>query len=116
MKLYRLTELPDNREGHFLRGIIPGTYINKGSMNFKVPGFRAHADEDVHVHDEPEVFVILQGKARVEFDDQVVQLTVGDVIVIDPGENHHLVSDEEDPCINLYLHAGDERSPEQIAD
>ena len=27
-------------------------------------------------------------------------------IVIEPGEDHHLIADPDDPCINLWLHAG----------
>ena len=113
MKLLRLNQLPDNREGHFLRGLIPGKYINKGTMGYKGPGLVTHAAEPVHVHDDEEVFIILQGKAKMDMGDRVIPLTVGDVLVVEPGENHHLISDEEDPCINIWCHAGPDRSPLQ---
>jgi mannose-6-phosphate isomerase-like protein (cupin superfamily) len=112
MKLLRLNQLPDNRKGHIMTGLIQGEYINKGTMSYKPPGLRVHDDEDIHVHDDAEVFIILQGKAWMEFDDRDVPLTVGDVLIVEPGENHHLVSDEQEPCVNLWFHAGDNPHPD----
>ena len=113
MKRYRLTELPDTHEGHILTGVISGRYINKGTMSYKPPGFRTHPEGN-HVHDDEEIFVILQGKAQMEVDGELIPLEVGDVLVIEPGEEHYLISDEEDPCINLWFHAGPERHPDQV--
>ncbi len=114
MKRYRLNQLPDTRQGHFLSGIVPGKYINKGAMSYKTPGFVTHADEPAHIHDDAEVFVILQGKAKMQMDHEVIELVTGDVLVVEPGENHHLIADEHDPCINLWVRAGGERNPQQI--
>jgi len=36
------------------------------------------------------------------------------VFIVEPGEDHHLISDGEDPCINLWLHAGPTRHPDQL--
>ncbi|MBD3320340.1 MAG: cupin domain-containing protein [Chitinivibrionales bacterium] len=119
MKKYRLTSLPDNREGHFLKGIIPGNHINGGGMGFKKPGQRTHSFDgpegrDWHVHDdEYEVFVILGGKAVLEVKGEKHPMVTGDVFVVEPGEDHHLVADAEDPCVNLFLHAGNSRSEVQ---
>jgi mannose-6-phosphate isomerase-like protein (cupin superfamily) len=115
MKKYRLNELPPNREGHFLKGLIPGEFINKGGVSFPAPGFRVHTNEgpggsDEHIHtDHCEVFVMLGGKARMEMDEGMIPLCVGDVLIIEPGENHHMISDEEDPSVHIWLQAGDER-------
>ncbi len=113
MKRYRLHTLPETEGRHVFAGIVPGEFISEGAMNLKSPGFVSHAGESRHVHAEEEIFVILQGKARVRFDDRVEHLTAGDVVVIEPGENHHLEADERDPCINLYLHCGEKPSPLQ---
>jgi mannose-6-phosphate isomerase-like protein (cupin superfamily) len=108
-------------EGHILDGIVPGEYLTQGGLNFKGPGHRSHDvgcdckscdGKGRHVHtDDNEIFVILQGKARLEVDGESHDLKAGDVVICEPGEDHHLVSDEDDPCVNLYLHAGDERRP-----
>ncbi len=118
MRLLRLADLPDSRSGHFLGALVPGEYLYRGGLGFKPPGFRTHtadgpAGRDLHVHDDYEVFVILQGKAVMECDGRRHDLTTGDVFVVEPGEDHHLVSDERDPCVNLWLHAGPERHPDQ---
>lgn len=43
-------------------------------------------------------------------------ITVGDVFIVERGEDRHLVADTEGPCINLWLLAGTERSREQLPD
>lgn len=115
----RLNQLPDVREGHFMRGLIPGQYINRGAMSYKAPGVRTHTHDgpegrDYHVHeDDVEVFVLLQGKAQMELNGEMHPMVTGDLFIVEPGEEHHLISDREDPCINLWFHAGAERHPDQ---
>lgn len=116
MKRYRLSALGEAGGRHVFTGIVGGEFICEGAMSFKPPGLVTHADEPRHVHDDAEVFVILQGKARMRLDDRVEHLRAGDVVVIEPGENHHLESDERDPCINLYLHCGPQPHPTQVDD
>ena len=113
MKRYRLNQLPDNREGHILSGLIPGKYIYQGIMSYKAPGFRTHAEGN-HRHSDEEVFIIMQGKATMEVDGKVYPMVTGDVFVIEPGEEHYLTADEEDPCINIWFHAGPNRHPDQL--
>ncbi len=115
----RLGQLPDVREGHFLKGLIPGEYLCEGLLSYKPPGLRTHTSDgpdgrDWHVHKDHEVFIILQGKATMELDGEMHPMVTGDVFIVEPGEDHHLISDIEDPCINLWLHAGPERHPDQI--
>lgn len=118
MKRYRLSELPDVHEGHFLQGIVPGAFIYQGALGFKPPGFRTHVGEgedgsDRHVHEDHEIFVIVQGKGVLEVNGESHPFTTGDVLVVEAGEDHHLVADRDDPCINLWLHAGNHRHPDQ---
>lgn len=122
MKRCRLNDLADVREGHFLQGILSGEFLCKGGLGFKKPGFRTHTNDgpggqDCHVHldGDCEVFVILQGKARMEIDGTFHDLTTGDIMLIESGEDHHLIADERDPCVNLWLHAGPNRHPDQTA-
>ena len=120
MRRYRLNQLPDAREGHFLSGLVPGRYLCQGALSYKRPNVRTHTNDgpggsDRHVHDDYEAFVILQGKAVMEVDGERVTMVTGDVVIVEPGEDHHLVSDAEDPCINLWLHAGPERHQDQVA-
>jgi len=50
----------------------------------------------------------------IEVDGTKHPLKAGDIAICEPGEDHHLISDKDDPCVNLYLHAGDTRNPKQI--
>jgi len=115
----RLNQLPDVREGHFLKGLIAGEYLCQGILSYKPPGLRTHTDDgaggrDWHMHEDSEVFIILQGKAMMELNGEMHPMVTGDVLVVEPGEDHHLISDVNDPCVNLWLHAGPERHPGQI--
>jgi mannose-6-phosphate isomerase-like protein (cupin superfamily) len=119
MKKFRLSSLRDTIDGHFLQDTIPGKYLSKGGLGFKKPGFRTHSNDgpdrsNHHVHDDDyEVFIILQGKAVMEINDKKIPLVTGDICIIEPGENHHLIADKGDPCVNLWLHAGPERHQDQ---
>ena len=118
MKILCLNELPMDDNGHFLKGVLPGKYLSGGSLSYKPPGLRTHSHDghdgkDYHVHDDCEAFVILQGRAVMQIDGAEYPLQTGDVVIIEPGEDHHLVADEADPCINLWLHAGQDRPAEQ---
>jgi mannose-6-phosphate isomerase-like protein (cupin superfamily) len=119
MKKLRLTDLACGGNGHILNGIIPGRHLSRGGLSFKQPGERSHDrgcacpscdGQGRHVHTgDSEVFILLEGKARMEIDGQPHKLAVGDVIVCEPGEDHHLVSDEHEPCVIIWLHAGESR-------
>lgn len=119
MRKLRFKDLDPDGGDHILTGIIPGKYLCQGGMGFKKPNQRSHDTgcdcpacdgNGRHVHeDDNEVFVILQGKGRIEVNGKSHNFRAGDVIVCEPGEEHHLVADEEDPCVNLFLHAGDIR-------
>jgi len=117
MKKLRISDL-DRPAGarHVLEGLIPGDHLTQGGLNFKKPGQRSHPagctcaacdGRGRHVHaGDYEVFVILQGQARMEVDGVAHPLVAGDVVICEPGEDHHLVADETDPCVNIFLHAG----------
>ena len=115
----RLNQLDDVREGHFLNGMIPGAFLCRGTLSYKAPNVRTHTNDgpggrDWHVHaDDYEAFVLLQGRAVMELNGEDHPMVTGDVFIVEPGEDHHLISDPADPCINLWLHAGPERHPDQ---
>lgn len=117
MKRFRLSDLNPSGSEHILTGIIPGRYLSHGGIGFKAPGQRSHDvgctckacdGKGRHVHaDDCEVFIILQGRGQMQIDGESYALRAGDVFVCEPGEDHHLVADEDDPCVNIYLHAAD---------
>jgi mannose-6-phosphate isomerase-like protein (cupin superfamily) len=69
-----------------------------------------------HAHDnEDELFHIVKGSMRIEFEDGVVPLHEGDILTIPKGVRHNPVADEE--CWILLIepastkHTGDEMTP-----
>lgn len=113
MRKHKLSELSCGVGGHVLGGIVPGRFIYEGGLVFAEPGRVAHADEPRHVHEDGEIFVMLQGRGVVHLDGADETLSAGEVGVIEPDENHHLEADAEDPPVLIYLHAGPERHPNQ---
>jgi mannose-6-phosphate isomerase-like protein (cupin superfamily) len=118
MKQFRLNQLTDVKEGHVLNQIMPGKYLNHGGLAFEAPGARAHTNDgpggiDYHVHDDCEAFLILQGNGTVEINKEFHPFTVGDIIIIEPGEDHHVISSVENPAIIVWLHAGEEKNKNQ---
>ncbi len=108
MKRYRLKDLSDVRSGHFLQKVMPGRYLYNCGVGFKKPGEKSHPEAESR-HDDHEAFVILQGKGEIEINGKRQPVTTGDVIVVEPGEDHHLIGDVQDPCVNMWLHACPER-------
>jgi mannose-6-phosphate isomerase-like protein (cupin superfamily) len=118
VKKYRLDQVEISRAGQFLAGIMQGRYIYRGGVGFHKPGERIHTNDgpegkDWHVHDDEEAFVVLQGKLEMEIDGKKHPLSTGDIVVVEPGEDHHPVIDKDDPSVLLWFHAGPERNGQQ---
>jgi mannose-6-phosphate isomerase-like protein (cupin superfamily) len=73
---------------------------------------KVHGDLDWHRHaDEDELFLVLKGRLRLEFEDDAVELGEGDLYVVPKGVLHHPVAVEE-TLVMLFerkstLHTGD---------
>jgi glucose-6-phosphate isomerase len=59
-----------------------------------------------------ELYEFWHGRGLVYMQDSATA-EVGDVIVVEAGEEHHLVGDMEHPIVNLWLHCANERHPNQ---
>jgi len=73
---------------------------------------RVHGDLDWHAHaDEDELFFVLEGRLKLEFEDGAVELGPGQMHVVPKGVRHHPVA--EQPCCLLLFekkstaHTGD---------
>jgi mannose-6-phosphate isomerase-like protein (cupin superfamily) len=110
VKRSRLSELSLSSGRHIFSGLVGGEYIwEEAAVEFRKPGETvppaAHTDE--------EVYVVLQGRARVHLASGVEHLSAGDVMLIEPGERHEFVSDEREPCVQMYVHCGPKPHPDQ---
>ena len=106
MKRFRVDDLASTPlSGHILDGILDGARLYKGGVSFHEPGHVSHRDERPHVETDEEAFILLQGRGWIEIDGVREPAAAGEVLVIEPGEDHHLISSEEEPFVNLWLHA-----------
>lgn len=103
MKLLRIEDLKARGAHHVLASLYPGRLGTGGYHRFR-PGEVAHENE-VHTHETEEVFLILQGKARLPIRGLPTRdLVAGDIAIVEPGEDHHLTGDEEDPAVLVWFH------------
>jgi len=73
---------------------------------------KVHGSLAWHAHDhEDELFLVLQGRLRIELEDGVVDLNEGDIYVVPKGVRHNPIA--EDECLLMLiekkstLHTGD---------
>ncbi|AIE84642.1 cupin domain-containing protein [Fimbriimonas ginsengisoli] len=92
---------------HLFSAIVDGSRLYKGGLSFHTPGMVTHDQERPHLEVDQEIFCLLQGEGWIEVDGVREPVQAGDVFVIEPGEDHHLISSETNPLINLWLHAAD---------
>jgi mannose-6-phosphate isomerase-like protein (cupin superfamily) len=85
-----------------LTGVLPGYRVHEGGMATVDAGTRSHP-EGRHVHGTPEIFAILAGAGAMEIDGEPTPVGAGDVLVVEAGEDHHLVADAG-PLVTLWLH------------
>jgi mannose-6-phosphate isomerase-like protein (cupin superfamily) len=103
MRKLRLTDLTLGAEGPVLAAAVPGFQLERGGITRYEAGTRSHP-EGHHVHTVPEAFLILQGSGVIEVDGMATAFQAGDVFVVEPGEDHHLVSQGVLPLLSAWMH------------
>jgi mannose-6-phosphate isomerase-like protein (cupin superfamily) len=112
MKRYTFTDLGSDGPAHVVSRLVPGAYIARGALSFHPIGWRTHPEGE-HVHPDREIFCIMQGQGEIEIDGRREPIHAGEVLVIEPGEEHYIIGDPDHPIINLWFHCGDEPHPAQ---
>jgi quercetin dioxygenase-like cupin family protein len=102
MRKLRVADL-DGTADSVLASVAPGYRVDGGGVAALRPGERSHP-EGRHVHPTPEVFVILEGRGTVEINGGPSPVVAGDVLVVEPGEDHHLIGGPERPLLTTWLH------------
>ena len=101
MKKLTLSELIYN-DSRLLPGLFGKAGITGGGLYRFKPGETAHP-EPRHVHDVHEVFLFIQGKGVLPIDGVEYPVKTGDVFIVEPGEDHHTRSSEDDPLVAAWF-------------
>jgi len=75
--------------------------IAGGGLYVFKPGETAHP-EPKHVHDVAEVFIFIEGQGTVPIDGKDYPVKTGDVVIVEPGEDHHTRSSHDDPLVAVW--------------
>ncbi len=93
--------------GPLVPGVVdpPRPVAKGGFRRYDEPGFRTHDGDDPHVHPHThELFWIFQGSGTLEIDGHAADtFAPGEVVVIEPGEDHHLVSTGPVPLVFTWM-------------
>jgi mannose-6-phosphate isomerase-like protein (cupin superfamily) len=122
MKMFKANQLSGRCAAHVFEEVIPGQFFCQGGLAFSAPGERSHTNDgpggrDCHVHaEDQEVFFLIQGAGEIEIKGDRTPVRAGDIIVIEPGEDHHLISSTDNPLVVLWGHAGNQRHKNQRQD
>jgi quercetin dioxygenase-like cupin family protein len=101
MKKFKLNEFAGTGDGPVFASLFPGFLVERGGLSQYAAGERTHPEGN-HVHDVPEVFWILQGSGQVEIDGVPSPFQAGDVLYVEPGEEHYLFSQGEVPLVSVW--------------
>ena len=103
MKKLSIADLTGRADGPVLSDAVPGYHIERGGITRYETGQRSHP-EGYHIHTVPEAFCILQGSGVIEIDGQPTPFQAGDVFIVEPGEDHHLVCQGDVPLLSAWMH------------
>jgi mannose-6-phosphate isomerase-like protein (cupin superfamily) len=107
MRKLTIADLPDGGTPATLAAIGAGwgPVTSGGISRYEGQGHRTHDETGPHVHTVPEIFCIVAGSGVVELDGvPETPFVAGDVLIIEPGEDHHLISTGVDPLVFTWMH------------
>lgn len=108
MKRLTVDELPDGGTPATLAAIGAGwgPVARGGISRYDGAGHRTH-NEGRHTHTVPEIFTIVRGSGTIELDGEPAgRFQAGDILIMEPGEDHHLISDGTVPLVFTWMHLG----------
>jgi mannose-6-phosphate isomerase-like protein (cupin superfamily) len=107
MKFISLSEIPETGVTHNPE-IRKKVLLKKGDAphltNFSRSELQPGQTAKSHAHaDMFEVFFVESGSGRITVDDVSRSFVKGDCVLVEPGEYHEIVNDEDEPLILIYF-------------
>lgn len=112
MKTHRFAGLISEGPEHVAAQLVPGRYIMHGGLSFHPVGWRTHPEGNLR-RGYHEIFAIVEGEGEMEIDGRRGPIHAGEVLVIEPNEEHHVIGDPDHPVVNLWFNFADEPHEDQ---
>ncbi len=96
MKKVTMSDVPRTK-AEMTGGLMTGTQVWRQSIldaddsdnfNFAIVAFDAGSRNKFHKHSGDQILIVTEGTGKVATDDEVLEVSEGDVVVIPAGENH----------------------------
>jgi quercetin dioxygenase-like cupin family protein len=106
MRVVRLHEIGIDENTRLIREVFLSTSVSNCGVAEFAPGIIAHENER-HVHEQDEVFVILSGEITVPTAGGAGEIArAGDWVFVEAGLEHHLTNHTILLCVAMYLVIG----------
>lgn len=103
MKKFSIYGLRRVKESSLLPSLsLEGYRIVRGGVHVYRPGEISHKGEK-HVHEQPEIFIGLDGEAIMMVNGKKYPFRGGEIILIEPGEEHHVIASKNNPITLAWL-------------
>ncbi len=96
MKKVTMSDVPRTK-AEMTGGLMTGTQVwrqaildadDSDNFNFAIVAFDAGSRNKFHKHSGDQILIITEGTGKVATDDEVLEVSEGDVVIIPAGENH----------------------------
>ena len=96
MKVVKMSAVP-KEAAEMTGGLMTGTQVYRqgvlapddgNNFNFGIVSFDAGSRNKFHKHSGDQILIITEGTGKVATDDEVAEVSQGDVVLIPAGENH----------------------------
>jgi quercetin dioxygenase-like cupin family protein len=103
MRIIHLDQTTNRERSEAAKEQLGGRRIRECGVAEFAPGCVAH-DGERHVHDHDEIFLILRGDITVPIVGGPTEVAyAGDWVLVDAGEEHHLINHTDEPCVAMFL-------------
>jgi mannose-6-phosphate isomerase-like protein (cupin superfamily) len=83
-----------------------GWYCGPWDSNLTISiGYANRGVDEPHVHSQVnEVYLVARGEAEVRIGQETVQITAGEILIVEPGEAHTFINNSQD-YFHFVLHS-----------